>query len=100
MIEFPSEQPYQKKMDNIMAGASHRLCVAIKYRDKSGDITERMVEPYEFKSDKLFAHCRDRDAIRAFVVDNIQSALTTNVHFDPRHAIKITAPNYVLKEKK
>lgn len=51
-------------------GGDHNLL--IKYKKKSGEISERKVKPLAVKGKSLFvAHCHKRDAIRSFRMERL-----------------------------
>lgn len=76
-------------MDEIVNSARDLKCVRIRYRDAKQAVTERNVEPYEFKNGKLYAYCHVKNGIRAFTVTNILSAGETNEHYNPRFPVLI-----------
>jgi predicted DNA-binding transcriptional regulator YafY len=89
---LPLDQHPQEAMDNIIQGATNLRTVSIRYRDSSGDLSERVIEPYEIKNGKLFGYCQSRAGIRAFKTENILAAVATNTAFEPKYPIKITPP--------
>jgi predicted DNA-binding transcriptional regulator YafY len=92
MYNLPLDQHPQQAMANITQGATEFRTVALRYRDTSGDLSERVVEPYEIKGGKLFAYCQSRAGIRAFKVENILAAVLTDTSFEPKFPIKIYPP--------
>lgn len=76
-------------MDEIVSGAKNLKCVRIRYRDQKQIVTERTVEPYEFKNGKLYAYCHTKEGIRAFTVANILSAGKTDKSYTPRFPVLI-----------
>lgn len=89
---LPLDQHPQEAMANIIQGATDLRTVSIRYRDGSGDLSERVIEPYEIKNGKLFGYCLSRAGIRAFKIENILAAVETNTAFEPKFPIKITQP--------
>ena len=69
-------------------GRSHKL-VKILYNDSKGDITTRLVEPYEFRGNGVYAFCHLRDEIRFFKLNNIKSIEVTETSFEPKFPIKV-----------
>lgn len=71
----------------VEALAAQRV-IAMEYRDRHGVLTAREVEPmgYVGGSDHwyLLAWCRERDALRAFRLDRIASAVATREVVKPR----------------
>jgi predicted DNA-binding transcriptional regulator YafY len=92
MYNLPIEQNPKDAMDNIIQGATNRQSVAIRYRDTSNELSERVVEPYEIKNGKLFAHCQSKGGIRAFAITNILAAIVTDTPYEPRFPVKIQPP--------
>lgn len=76
-------------MNEIVGGAKDLKCVRIRYRDAKQQVTERTVEPYEFKNGKLFAYDHMHQGIRAFTVANIMAAGKTNQTYNPRFPVLI-----------
>lgn len=75
--------------NKIKSAADGQNLLQITYVDAKGKPSIRTVEPYEIKNDKLYAHCTVKDAIRAFNLDQIQSAEVHIVEFSPRFPILI-----------
>lgn len=89
LFELPKEQHPTEAKANIVKGAANHRTVAIRYRDQAKNLSERVVEPYEFKNGKLFAYCLSKNGIRAFDVPNILVAVETTVSYTPRFPILI-----------
>lgn len=68
-------------VDPVAAAVVERQVVTFAYRTGSGQLAERTVEPYAVVSRRgawyLVGRDRDRDAIRAFRLDRVESAVTT-----------------------
>lgn len=88
MLNLPLQQYSEDVMKVLAYSANNTLSVAIRYKDKDGDITERIVDPYEIKNGKLFAHCNFRDGIRAFSLQSINSAVPTDKEYKPKFPVK------------
>jgi DNA polymerase-3 subunit epsilon len=60
---------------SLDAAVRNRTPIRIRYRDDTGNTTERVIEPYYLgtfgESDYLVAYCRLRNAQRAFRIDRI-----------------------------
>lgn len=91
MYHIPNGQHPTETMKQIIKGATDLHCVAIRYRDKSMEVTERVVEPYEIKDGKLFAYCHLKQGIRAFFILNILAAIETNESYNPKFPVLITS---------
>ena len=72
------------------AMAQHVL-LEIRYVDKHGKETVRLVRPDSVKGSVLFAYCMTRQAERAFVISRIQEASLTN---HPAPAVEGTEPGH------
>ena len=72
------------------AMAQHVL-LEIRYVDKHGKETVRLVRPDSIKGSVLFAYCMTRQAERAFVISRIQEACLTN---QPAPAVEETEPDH------
>lgn len=70
------------------AGASHTM-LAIKYKDKKGRLSERVVEPYKLAGNDFWAYDPNKESIRRFKVKNLKSMKNTNKKFDPRWPIEM-----------
>jgi predicted DNA-binding transcriptional regulator YafY len=90
MYKIPNSQHPSGTMKQIIQGAQELHCVAIRYRDQSQEVTERIVEPYEIKNGKLFAYCQTKEGIRGFTLINILAAVETNTSYVPRFPVLIT----------
>lgn len=62
--------------------------VYFTYTDTKGVMSQRHVEPYEIKGDTLFAWCLTRDALRRFLITEIQD-ITLGAPFAPRQKIVV-----------
>lgn len=76
-------------MQAIKEAADKKTLLQISYVDKSNKPSIRTVEPYEIKNGKLFAYCTAKDGIRAFNLENIQSAELHYNEYKPRFEILI-----------
>lgn len=70
------------------AGATQTM-LAIKYKDKKGNLSERIVEPYKLIGNDFWAYDANKESIRRFKIKNLQSARNTKDKFNPRWPIEI-----------
>jgi predicted DNA-binding transcriptional regulator YafY len=89
MYNLPVDQHPTERWATIVEGARTQRVIALRYRDKSFEVSERLVEPYEIKQGKLFAHCLTKNGMRAFILDNILAAAGTNTEFVPRFPVVV-----------
>ncbi|QTE29435.1 helix-turn-helix transcriptional regulator [Pengzhenrongella sicca] len=72
------------------------LVVALRYRDRSGVVTNRTVEPVLLARTEqgwyLVAWCRDRLAVRWFRLDRIERADLTREPYEPRPVADVGTP--------
>lgn len=94
MYNLPADQHPTERWATIVEGARTNHIVAIRYRDKSFELTERLVEPYEVKEGKLYAYCLLKKGIRAFILDNISAAAATDDEYIPRFPIVMDSFQY------
>jgi predicted nucleotidyltransferase component of viral defense system len=71
--------------------ASARLCINLTYK-----ASERMIEPYSLRRTSegnllLYAVKHDTGELRSYRVDRIQNATVTQIPFQPRYAVELTA---------
>ena len=78
-------------IDEIKKAGQEEKLLRLVYRKKStGEVSERIVEPYEIKGGKRFyGHDTVKDEIRQFIIPNIIEAETLDEDFDPRWPIKL-----------
>jgi predicted DNA-binding transcriptional regulator YafY len=78
------EPPTARVVEQAVAGS---VVVAIGYRDRFGEVTERDVEPAALVGSAdawyLVGHCRLRDGARVFRLDRIATARLTGEPADP-----------------
>lgn len=75
-------------MDELIRRAGReRLVLRIKYTDKSGNRSERNVEPYEIRDGKLWAYCRKRKGIRQFSLAQIENPRITHHPFIAKYPV-------------
>lgn len=67
-------------VDPVAAAVVERQALAFRYRTASGDLADREVEPYAVASRRgswyLVGRDRDRDAVRAFRLDRVESVVS------------------------
>ena len=79
-------------IDKIREAGKQKKLMRIVYKKLEGEVTERVVEPYEIKgSSRLFAYDVDKaDHIRQFIITGILQAEVLEETFEPQWPIKIT----------
>ena len=87
--DLPLTQGKEEVFNELVNGASGTRVVRIRYRDSSGNVSERSIEPYEFKNGKLFAYDTEKQAIRSFKIESIMSALRESDTYEPRFPVLI-----------
>ena len=80
-----------KIRDAIAQAMERHVLLEIRYVDKHGKETVRLVRPDSIKGSVLFAYCMTRQAERAFVISRIQEAYLTN---QPAPAVEETEPDH------
>jgi predicted nucleotidyltransferase component of viral defense system len=80
-------------MEPVRFAGTNRLCIEIRYRKESGEVTDRMVEPYALRRTldrKIILHAVDIDdkALCTFRVDRILNLKVTTRPFNPRYEIE------------
>jgi predicted DNA-binding transcriptional regulator YafY len=93
-VDLPSDMDHTTALESVAAGARNLKLVALRYRAKDNEVTERLIEPYEFKEGKLFGYDVGKEGIRAFIIQNILAAVVTNETFEPRFPVVISTPFY------
>lgn len=83
-------------LELIRFAAANHLCVDLRYQDKQGDISSRLIEPYSLRRTKdgallLHAVRHEDGGSRSYRVDQILGAAATQTSFVPRYAIELTA---------
>jgi len=82
-------------LEPIRFAGVNLLCIEIDYRKLNCERTHRLVEPYSFRRTLngqiiLYAHDRNRRALRSFRVDRILGITVTSVPFRPRYRVEFT----------
>ena len=80
-----------KIRDGIAQAMEQHILLEIRYVDKHGKETVRLVRPDSVKGSVLFAYCMTRQAERAFVLSRIQEFRVTD---QPAPAVEDTEPDY------
>lgn len=96
-VFFPSYQSFaagRSHLETVRFAARNRLCVRLGYHGH-----EQLVEPYSLRlprtgNELLYVHERTKDGfpvedIRAYKLDEIESAATTNIPFTPRWRVEL-----------
>ena len=74
--------------DIAQAGKETKL-LKITYRKSSGEVSERITEPYEIKAGKYWGYDTEKDEIRQFFIVNILSTEILDETYEPRWNIKV-----------
>lgn len=77
--------------DAIAQAMERHVLLEIRYVDKHGKETVRLVRPDSVKGSVLFAYCMTRQAERAFVISRIQEANLTD---QPAPMVEETEPDH------
>jgi len=77
--------------DAIVQAMERHVLLEIRYVDKHGKETVRLIRPDSVKGSVLFAYCMTRQAERAFVISRIQEAGLTN---QPAPTVEETEPDH------
>lgn len=80
-----------KIRDAIAQAMERHVLLEIRYIDKHGKETVRLVRPDSVKGNVLFAYCMSRQAERAFVLSRIQGFRLTD---QPAPAVEETEPDH------
>lgn len=76
-------------MDEVIRKAGRdRRVLRIRYTDKQGRPSERNVEPYEIRGERLWAYCRKRKSIRQFDMNKIENPRVTRHTFFPKYPVR------------
>jgi predicted DNA-binding transcriptional regulator YafY len=94
MYNLPHDQHPTERWATLVEGAKTNHCVAIRYRDKSLEVSERLVEPYEIKQGKLFAYCLVKNGMRAFILDNVLATAGSDIEYTPRFPVVMDSFQY------
>ncbi len=72
------------------AGTNNKLLKMTYRKKKNGEVSERIVEPYEIKGGKRFyGYDTAKDEIRQFIITNIINVQVLDEEFNPRWPIKV-----------
>ena len=75
-------------MDELIRKAGRdRRVLRIRYTDKSGNRSERNIEPYEIRDGKLWGYCRKRRGIRQFDLSKVENPRVTRHTFIPKYPV-------------
>lgn len=83
------------RISKIQSAGASQTMLKIKYKDKQGKLSERIVEPYKLVGNDFWAYDPSKESIRRFKVKNLQSMINTNKKFDPRWPIEIGDDNMI-----
>ena len=86
LIPIDETKEYRQIVKAILPAVP--LTIRFEYVDRDGNITDRHVEPYEIKGDRLWAHCLEHGEIRQFKIESMSNVIHDE-KFEPRHAVKV-----------
>ena len=78
-----------KRVNKIKNCGLNQKLLEISYKDKSGNKTKRLVEPYKLIGDDFWGFDITKDEIRRFKTKNIKGIKETKKPFDARWDIQI-----------
>ena len=76
-------------MSKIKSSGENKSMVELKYKDSSGNISTRFVEPYKLDGNDFWGYDPEKNSIRRFKVKNIKSIKQTKNTFEPRWNIEM-----------
>lgn len=77
-------------IDAIRQAGREKKLLKIQYRKLSGELSERVVEPYEIKGGRLWAwDIAKDDNIRNFIITGILSAQVLEELFEPNRGFPV-----------
>lgn len=77
-------------ISDIKQAGKEKKLLKITYRKSSGEVSERVVEPYEIRSDgKFWGWDTEKDEIRQFFIVNILSTEILDEEYSPRWDVKM-----------
>lgn len=71
------------------AGENLKLLQLVYRKTETGEVTERVIEPYEIRGGYFFGYDVDKDGIRKFFIVNILRAEVLDEEYEPRWPIKV-----------
>lgn len=85
----------QAPLEIIRFAAANRLCVDLNYRDQSGRVGRRIIEPYSLRRTQdghilLYAVKHETGEPRSYRIDRILGAEVTRTSFVPRYQVELT----------
>lgn len=85
------------RISKIQSAGASQTMLAIKYKDRKGKLSERIVEPYKLVGNDFWGYDPTKENIRRFKVKNIKSAKNTKTKYDPRWDIEMEGVNNMIK---
>jgi predicted DNA-binding transcriptional regulator YafY len=76
-------------MNKIKSSGENKSIVELKYKDSSGNISTRFVEPYKLDGNDFWGYDPEKNSIRRFKIKNIKSIKPTKNTFKPRWDIEV-----------
>lgn len=97
-------EPLDLTLGTIRKSAGSRHTLLLTYIDRSGQRTQREIEPYkmERKNGKLilWGWCRMRDGIRMFEIERMRGLREGEAEFEPRFEVEIENPDAHSEEER
>ena len=80
---------FQRRMNKIIDCGNNLSLLEISYKDKKGNKTKRLVEPYKLTDSDFWGFDINKNEIRRFKVNNIKGIKTSKTKFNPRWDIEM-----------
>jgi hypothetical protein len=75
----------------IVMAATQRKKMAVQYRDAKGNVSQRVLEPFNWRNNQVVAWCHERGAWRQFKPSQMERVAVTNEPFDREEVVEIKA---------
>jgi len=76
-------------ISDIKDAGKNKKLLRIVYKKKDGEVTDRVVEPYEIRQGRFFGYDTNKDSIREFIITGIIETEILEEEFEPRWEIKV-----------
>lgn len=73
----------------IVQAATNRKKIAVEYRDTKGNVSKRVLEPFNWKNGQLIAYCHERGAWRSFKLGQMMRVAVTEDDFERQEEVEI-----------
>lgn len=84
--DAPAGGAFGAKLDALTEAKKQRRAVKIKYHNRSGEVSERVIEPYIFVYNNgnwyVYAMCRRDNGMRTFKISRVTHIFPTQSHYD------------------